>query len=184
MTFDAIYAAAVDTVNKIAAGGEPITPDKTVCVINTRSGRIYYGVSRTEMVNGVMTAIHAEIDAINYMQSYGDTSIAEMILISAMNRTAMLPCSGCVGYILSLGPDYAGALIAMPDRMIPIAELGRFPGGGVNNSVSVPLKSARGDLLKDRLRSIMDGVDDGDDDDDELLQELNQPKKKKFFGLF
>ena len=41
-----------------------------------------------------------------------------------------------------------------------------------------------GDLLKDRVSSIMDLVDDSEDDiDEELLEELKKPKKK-FFGLF
>ncbi|SDA12198.1 hypothetical protein SAMN02910447_00553 [Ruminococcus sp. YE71] len=190
MTFDAIYAAAVDTVNRIAAGGEVITPDKTVCVICTPQGRIYYGVSRAEPVNGVMTEKHAEIDAVMNMQSYGDTAIGELILINAMSGTALLPCSGCVNYILSQGPENAGALVAMPDRMIPLQEVARFAGGGqmpppVQNSAPLRNISAKGDLLKDRLSSIMDGVDD-DDDDDEFLEELDQPKgkKKKLFGLF
>ena len=184
MTFEAIYAAAVDTVNKLAAGGEMITPDKTVCVISTRSGRIYYGVSRPEPINGVMTELHAEIDAVRNMQSYGDTAIAELILISAMNRTAMLPCAACVNFILSQGAENAQACAAMPDRMIPLAEIARFSGG--NQPAAAPMRniSAKGDLLKDRISSIMEGVDDDDEEDEELLEQLSKPKKKKLFGLF
>ncbi len=44
--------------------------------------------------------------------------------------------------------------------------------------------SNQGDLLKNRVNSIMDMVDDDDDDlDEELIEELKKPKKK-FFGLF
>lgn len=39
------------------------------------------------------------------------------------------------------------------------------------------------DLLRNRVNSIMDLVDDDDDVDEELLEELKKPKKK-FFGLF
>lgn len=40
------------------------------------------------------------------------------------------------------------------------------------------------DLLKNRVNSIMDMVDDDEDEiDDELLEELKKPKKK-FLGLF
>ena len=41
-----------------------------------------------------------------------------------------------------------------------------------------------GDLLKDRVSSIMDMVEDDEDElDEELIEELKKPKKK-FFGLF
>ena len=40
------------------------------------------------------------------------------------------------------------------------------------------------DLLKDKVSSIMDLVEDDDDElDEELIEELKKPKKK-FFGLF
>lgn len=42
----------------------------------------------------------------------------------------------------------------------------------------------QGDLLKNRVNSIMDMIDDDEDDvDEELLEELKKPKKK-FLGLF
>ncbi|MBP5605204.1 MAG: hypothetical protein J6X60_06645 [Ruminiclostridium sp.] len=42
----------------------------------------------------------------------------------------------------------------------------------------------QGDLLKNRINSIMDMVNEDDDEiDEELLEELKKPKKK-FFGLF
>ena len=44
--------------------------------------------------------------------------------------------------------------------------------------------TADADLLKNKLSSMMDLVEDGDDDlDEELMEELKKPKKK-FFGLF
>lgn len=44
--------------------------------------------------------------------------------------------------------------------------------------------SKGGDLLKDKVNSIMELVEDDDDEiDEELLEELKKPKKK-FFGLF
>ena len=55
--------------------------------------------------------------------------------------------------------------------------------------------SNQGDLLKNRVNSIMNMIDDDEDEvDEELLEELKKPKeelleelkkpKKKFFGLF
>ena len=44
--------------------------------------------------------------------------------------------------------------------------------------------SNQGDLLKNRVNSIMNMIDDDEDEvDEELLEELKKPKKK-FFGLF
>lgn len=191
MTFEAIYDAAVNVVNQIAAGGEPLSPDKTVCVICSGTGRIYYGVSRVDMVNGAPVDIHAEIDAMRNMQDMGENKVETLILIDSFNRTAMLPCNNCVGFILSQNPENSMGTIAMPDRLIPLSEVGMFAGGGMAPpmggftappAAAAPGKNihAKGDLLKDRVNSIMQGVDD---DDDEEEQE-EKPKKKKFFGLF
>lgn len=44
--------------------------------------------------------------------------------------------------------------------------------------------TANTDLLKNKLSSMMDLVEEGDDDlDEELMEELKKPKKK-FLGLF
>ncbi|MBQ3841938.1 MAG: hypothetical protein II820_04520 [Ruminiclostridium sp.] len=43
--------------------------------------------------------------------------------------------------------------------------------------------TASADLLKNKLSSMMDLVDDEDDLDEELMEELKKPKKK-FLGLF
>lgn len=180
MTFEAIYAAAVEVVNQITAGGETPSPDKTVCVICSGSGRIYYGVSRAD--------IHAEVDALRNMQGMGENKVDTMILIDSLNRTAMLPCNNCVGFILSQNPENAQGSIAMPDRLIPLSEVGMYAGGGTappggGFSAPPPGKNihAKGDLLKNRVGAIMQGVDDDDDDEEE---EEEKPRKKKFFGLF
>jgi len=192
MTFEAIYDAAVNVVNQIAAGGEPLSPDKTVCVICSGTGRIYYGVSRVDMVNGAPVDIHAEIDAMRNMQDMGENKVDTLILIDSFNRIAMLPCANCVGFILSQNPENSMGNIAMPDRLIPLSEVGMYaggtapPGGGFAPPPVAPAPAptknihAKGDLLKDRVNSIMQGVDDDDDEE----EEEEKPKKKKFFGLF
>ena len=129
MTFEAIYDAAVNVVNQIAAGGEPLSPDKTVCVICSGTGRIYYGVSRVDMVNGAPVDIHAEIDAMRNMQDMGENKVDTLILIDSFNRIAMLPCANCVGFILSQNPENSMGNIAMPDRLIPLSEVGMYAGG-------------------------------------------------------
>lgn len=192
MTFEAIYAAAVDVADKIAAGGEVLSPDKTICVICSGSGRIYFGVSHLETVNGAPVDIHAEVDAMRNMQGMGENKVDTLILIDSYNRTAMLPCNNCVGFIISQNPENGMGSIAMPDRLIPLSEVGMFarggmapPGGGfAPPPAAAPTKniSAKGNLLKDRVGAIMQGVED--EDDDEESEETDKPKKKKFFGLF
>ena len=176
MTFEAIYAAAVDVVNQIAAGGEALTPDKTVCVICSGTGRIYYGVSRVDS--------HAEVEAVRNMQGMGENKVDTLILIDSLNRAAMLPCQNCVGFILSQNPENAQATIAMPDRLIPLGEVGNFAGGMAPPPAAPVGKNihAKGDLLKNRVGAIMQGVDDDDEEEEE--EEEAKPKKKKFFGLF
>lgn len=50
------------------------------------------------------------------------------------------------------------------------------------DSEKINIKS---DELKNRINSMMNLVEDDDDEiDNEFLEELNKPKKKKFFGLF
>ncbi|MBQ5315953.1 MAG: cytidine deaminase [Oscillospiraceae bacterium] len=184
MTFEAIYNSAVDVMNRLAQCGERFGPDKTVCVISTRSGRIFYGVSRTENMGGMPADVHAEIVACREMQAMGESAIDTLILLETVNRSPMLPCSGCAGYLMSISPENAGAMIAMPDRMFRLSEL---VGGGMPpmQGMTVPKStSAKGDLLKDRVSDIMSGIDDDDEDDEEFLEELDKPKKKKLFGLF
>lgn len=46
--------------------------------------------------------------------------------------------------------------------------------------------SIKSDELKNKINSMMDLVEDGEDDelDEKFIEEINKPKKKKFFGLF
>ena len=183
MTFEAIYNTAVDVVNRIAAGGERLGPDKTVCVILSGTGRVYYGVSNPEM--------HAEIDALRNMQGLGEKIVSQLILINTADMTALLPCNGCVKFIISQHPENARCMVAMPDRMIILSEIGNFMGDGAvpAHATSIALSrniKANSDLLKGRVSSLMDGLDEDDDDDDIMkeLQKLEKPRKKKLFGLF
>jgi cytidine deaminase len=191
MTFEEMYNSALDILNQLSACGEQFRQGSTVCVISTRSGRIFYGSSRVEPVNGIPTEIHAEIVAYREMQGMGEFAIDTMILIDAMNRTALLPCNNCIGYLLSATPDNKAASVAMPDRMILLSELMPNPMGGAQApkpAVSAAaMNAAKGSLLKDKVNDIMNIMDDEEDEDDDILEELeemNKPKKKKLFGLF
>ena len=122
MNSEAIFNAAHSTAIRLLESGAYITPDDTVCTVESASGRIYTGISRTDM-NAV---IHAEVDAVRNMQAAGENIISAMLLISTQSRSPMLPCNNCLGYILSLAPENANCMILMQDRMIRIVEVGMF----------------------------------------------------------
>ena len=97
MNSEAIFNAAHSTAIKLFESGAFITPADTVCSIESGSGRIYTGISRADM----NALIHAEVDAVRNMQAAGENVIKALLLISTQNRTPMLPCNNCLGYILS-----------------------------------------------------------------------------------
>ena len=135
MTFEAIYNIALEVANARAQSGEYIAPDETICVIFSRTGRVYNGVSRMEMMNGAPMSVHAEIDAMRNMQTYGnEVAVDSMVLIDTINRSPMLPCGGCVSYIVSMSPENAMGCVVMPDRMIPLSEIMGMNGGFAPNA--------------------------------------------------
>jgi hypothetical protein len=138
MNSEAIFNAAHSTAIKLFESGAFITPADTVCSIESGSGRIYTGISRADM----NALIHAEVDAVRNMQAAGENVIKALLLISTQNRTPMLPCNNCLGYILSLAPENANCVILMQDRLIGINEVGMFAApmgaGPENPNFSVP----------------------------------------------
>jgi hypothetical protein len=238
MNSEAIFNAARSTAIRLLESGAFITPSDTVCALQTISGRIYTGISCTDINN----PIHAEVDAVRNMLTAGENIIVGLMLISTQSMTPMLPCNNCLGYILSLAQENMGCMIMLQDRMISINEVGMFaaPMGGMmdnpnfaghtpiqpqfstahtatavpppappqNAAPVAPKKSptvpssaadentetdittktetstantenATGDLLKNKVNSLLRSVDD---DTDEFLESL--PKKKKRFGFF
>lgn len=187
MTFDAIYGIAVDVVNALAANRGYIEPNETVCVIVSGSGRVFNGVSRND--------VHAEIEAVRNLQSFGETVIDTVILVDANSRLALLPCNSCINYMVSINPANANGRIAMPDRLVPMQE---FCSSGMSmpfdpTSSRIPQTPAssrvitgraKGDLLKNKVGTIVDSVGEAEDEDDELIQELKTRKKGFLGGLF
>lgn len=134
MTFEAIYNIALEVANARAQSGEYIAPDETICVIFSRTGRVYNGVSRVDMMNGAPMSVHAEIEAMRNMQTYGnETAVDSMVLIDTINRSPMLPCNGCVSYIVSMSPENAMGGVVMPDRTIPFSEIMGMANGFAPN---------------------------------------------------
>ena len=124
MTFEAIYNIALEVANARTQSGEYIAPDETICVICSRTGRVYNGVSHMEMMNGAPMSVHAEIEAMRNMQTYGnEVAVDSMVLIDTINRSPMLPCTGCINYIISMSPENSMGYVVMPDRMISLSEM-------------------------------------------------------------
>ncbi|MBR1863825.1 MAG: cytidine deaminase [Ruminococcus sp.] len=130
MTFEVIYNAAVDVANRMTLSGVQPTSDTTVCVIVSRGGRLYNGVSHMEMAGGAPVNVHAEVDAMRNMRNMGEVLVDTLIVINAVTRLAVLPCSGCVSFITSCAPENSNATVAMPDRMLRITEAARYGQGG------------------------------------------------------
>ncbi|MBP5431550.1 hypothetical protein [Ruminococcus sp.] len=122
MNSEAIFNAAHSTAIRLLESGAFISPEDTVCSIESASGRIYTGISRADMTG----IIHAEADAVMNMQAAGESAIAALLLISTQSRTHLLPCNNCIGYILSLDPSNVNCMILMQDRPVSITEVGRF----------------------------------------------------------
>ncbi len=136
MMYETMFKAAQDAAMQKQSTGY-ISPEDTVCVIYAASTRMYVGVNHSEMQNGMTVNVHAEIDAVRKMLAGGDTAAQYLLLISVMTRQPMLPCNGCIGFILTQGQDNANCQVVLPDRMIPIMQIGQ-PAGGMPYNGAAP----------------------------------------------
>ena len=137
MMYETMFKAAQDLAMRKQSSGY-VNPDDTVCVICAASQRIYTGVNHTEMQNGMMVNVHAEIDAMQQLRAGGDTAAEYLLLIGAMTCQPILPCNGCIGFILSQGPENAKCQVVLPDRMLPITQIGQPQGGSMPYNGAAP----------------------------------------------
>ncbi len=225
MTYEFMYNIAMDLVNQKIDSGDPMFPDDTVCVIFTKAGKIYTGMSYSETYDPG-TLIHAEIDAMKGMHEYKETAIEAIMLVLVCNRGLILPCNSCLEKIINLDKTNAEANIVVSDRLIRVDEVTQFaapqemlnvpppvdyenaaqgnvpmvppPDATPLNQLSPagepegemyyaperpfarPAERASGDLLRQRVNSLMSVADDDDDD------VPDEPRKGKglFGGLF
>ena len=133
--YQSLFQIAQDVAQNQVHSGAYVSPDDTVCVICSGNNRVYTGVNRIEMRDGRQVNIHAEITAMQNMQAAGESVITAMLLIKTYSRSPMLPCNGCIRYILSLSPENVNCKVALPDRMMPITEIGKpqQPAGNSGN---------------------------------------------------
>ena len=132
MVPDMIFTTALNIANVRAGSGELISQAETICVIQTNSGRVYSGISHFDQT-GIY--VHAEIEAVNGMQTSGENVITGLLLIGTLSKTPILPCANCIGYILSLNMENNNAVILMQDRMLNIneAKMMAMPNGQMMN---------------------------------------------------
>ena len=196
--FSQIYKMAVDLINYTASSRGYLEPSTTVCVIVSKSGRVYNGVSHNE--------VHAEVEAVRNMQSFNENAVESLILVDANSRLAILPCLNCIRYIISLNPVNTGALINMPDRPVPFQEilaqnqpsqpLPAAPFATVRQSVPISATRSsmvmtgrsKGSVLNGKVNTLLASAQEEQSDDDlALIKELTdstQKKKGLFGGLF
>ncbi|MBQ7991012.1 MAG: hypothetical protein IJ251_08210 [Oscillospiraceae bacterium] len=169
MLYDQMFGMAKDlAVRQQQYGG--FSPQDTICVVCSGTGRLYYGVSGTENVGGAQVAVHAEVNAVRQLLANGENVVTSLLLVSANELGAMLPCSGCVQFILSQNAANRNAMILLPDRQISVMEAagGAVPGGMMRSSPVPPAaRAASSDLLKSRVGDLMDIDDEDEDEDDE-----------------
>lgn len=113
--FNQSYKMAVDLIQYLVTLHGYVAPNTTVCVLVTKSGRVFNGVSHNE--------VHAEIEAVRNMQGFNENTVDSIIVVDANTRLAMLPCANCIRHILTLNPINNDAMVCMPDRPVPFREL-------------------------------------------------------------
>ena len=176
--FNKIYNMAIELINSVAAGRGFTEPNATVCVIYSKSGRFYNGVSHNE--------VHAEVEAVRNMLSFGENGVDSIILVDVASRRAMAPCFNCLNYIVSQSPINSVAMVSMPERPISFQEI--LSQNPLNfspapqprmYSTSVPHSSvviggrSNGELLSGKLNSLIANTNQEESDEDkELLEEL------------
>ncbi len=145
--YETLFNIAQNVAQQQLHSGAYVGPDDTVCVVCSATKRIYTGVSRTEVQNVGQVNIHAEIDAMQNLQKSGESVVTGLLLIKTYSRSPILPCNGCIRFILSQNAENARCQIVLPDRMMPITEIGQPTVGASAHSVypqgmSMPFQGA------------------------------------------
>lgn len=211
MSYDFMYKTAMELIRKKKESGEFISADDTVCVIYSKSGKIYTGFSKSGNYVNPM-GIHAEIEAVRNMQ-LNENAIEAIMLVHIYSNGLILPCNNCLNYISSINPSNSRALIVVSDRVIPLNEVVQYaaPAFGVNIPpvmTSPPVQTsspaaeaiqkadtpseqtqdeaptaekATGSYLKNKVNDLMSVVDD---DEDDKSANTKSKGKKLFGGLF
>ena len=95
--------------------GIALMPGTTVCVMVSATNRWYCEISNVTNINGSYTVSHAERDVLKTMENYGD-AVVQYILLLNENGQPIIPCAGCIQYILNANPQNANAYMVLPNN--------------------------------------------------------------------
>jgi cytidine deaminase len=190
LNYDAIFQKAHEVCDTRARSGQMTGPDESVCILFSRGGRLYYGVSRKEYINGIPKDIHAEHEAMMYMKQGHEYGIQALLLMTTGTRMLMAPCSQCIREIIAMSQENLRCEILLPDRAVLITQLPNFDrrftvsqqsvqfGGGQQSvQFNAASENSGSEALLSRVNDLLSVADDNDEDEEE-------EKKKRGFGGF
>ena len=129
MNYRFMIDTAIDVIRKRYDKRHNPLPGDTVCVICAGNGNVYTACNEYVVKEDVSENVHAEINALKKMQSEGFTKVKAVTVFNSCSITPILPCNGCISYILGMNPENAHALVVTPNGNIPITEVGRYAAG-------------------------------------------------------
>ena len=129
MNYKFMIDTAIDVIRKRYDKRHNPLPGDTVCVICAGNGNVYTACNEYVVKEDVSENVHAEINALKKMQADGLTKIKAVTVFNSCSITPILPCNGCISYILGMNPENSHALVVTPNGNIPITEVGRYAAG-------------------------------------------------------
>ena len=134
MMYGKMFDTAKNRVQMRIQSGEFIRPMDTVCVISAKTGHLYSGVSHACMYRGNLTLIHAETEAIQNMNAFGEKQVEAVLLMNAYNFRPLLPCSQCIANILAMDNVNQECHIVLDNTVVPVTQLDKFIQDSINQS--------------------------------------------------
>ena len=129
MNYRFMIDTAIDVIRKRYDKRHNPLPGDTVCVICAGNGNVYTACNEYVVKEDVSENVHAEINALKKMQADNLTKIKAVTVFNSCSITPILPCNGCISYILGMNPENSHALVVTPNGNIPITEVGRYAAG-------------------------------------------------------
>ncbi|WP_156036887.1 hypothetical protein [Ruminococcus sp. HUN007] len=126
MNYRFMIDTAIDVIRKrYDKRHNPLAGD-TVCVICAGNGNVYTAYNEYVVKDDSSENVHAEINALKKMQADGITKIKAVTVFNSCTVIPILPCNGCISYIMGINPENSRALIVTPNGNIPITDVGRY----------------------------------------------------------
>jgi cytidine deaminase len=197
--FSSMSQYATQKIELYTSRGVALLPGTTVCVVISGTSQVYCEVSSVANINGKPCASHSERDVFAAMQRNNDP-VVQFLALYELSGQSIIPCSGCIQYMLQMNPMNTNCQVVLPDRIcsimeylqpiMPNAPQPHIPANGpvvtsvptrsgMSASISVANQeaSANSTALREKIGK--------------LKKDFNKPveleedtKKKKFFGLF